>query len=1239
MNAQIQMTLILAGQLIFLSALTLLLHRSSARFSLSPMIFLLGGMITALQFRFYGAVALPPTSGHPYFLASTSILLPSFLAGLLVIYIVNGSLHARYILAGSILTLGLVAVFQSLSAMSQFSLFTFSTFTNPPSALIRLVFASVLILTLDMILLIVVYQGISNWQEKYPSLFASAAALCAALAFDTIMYPVLVNQGASDFVHPLSPNLAETGLSALIICVIVAFYIQRFSRNMPGSAAATPRPSLEIFSSQFQLEQRARFHANLLRTTNRINQLVVRSTSRDDLFRQACELLSRQLDYDLAWIGLRAADRDAIDEIIAKAGPKAGLLNKPGQDPLPSAPGPDPIRTAIRTRQPVIHRIDKKNLQTEGWLHRIFENRLTVFAAFPLRLAENVIGVLGVYSHDPNAFDEEEELSLLQQLADDLAYAMISLEARHQQALLQTSTETMPDGLLITDEAGTIIHANPAITEMLDYDRAEIQGQNICSFLDKKQGFTTINDLLQGFQKSRRTNIEFEIFNRHNRSFFVELTVAEVKTALREPSYFVVNLRDMTHRKDLEHRLLALNRFTTELVQVREPSALFEMVLLAGEELLEADASAIWIGSTPSGNEPQVHAHGFPGALQYQIVEQFLQPEGEKTIFDRPALAVENLANEPLDPAIKDALLELGFHSFILLPVQFQGTPMGVWGIYNRQPHKHDDATLQLGVTAARTLAIALQNASLYQSEHSQRRFAEAIVQATETLNSSLDLDMVLSQILEQTYQVVSCNSVNLMLIEEDHAVVVRQLLSSPSGEIESLTGGPVLPLTTPTLFRMMTTGQPIVIHDTQAEPDWKVLEKTSWIRSYAAAPLQIHQEVIGFLNVNSREPNYFDEQSLHRLQAFASHAAAALHNARLYSDLQQYSLDLEDRVDERTAQLSLAKERIEAILESVPDAVYVLDSSENLLESNQAGSLLLKQVDRANGRLFDTELVNRLKSSQDTDEQIIIDVAGRTYQALSSPLPLPEQQAGIVIVFRDVTRFQELDRMKTQFVSDVSHELRTPLANLSLFLDLLANEGDGQKRTRYQSTLRRETDRLTELIEDLLTISRLEFNRVQFFVKEIDVGQLIQDIVDDRSQMADKRGLQLVFTRPLDLPGALADPRLLSQVVSNILTNALNYTPPGGLIRVDACREQVDGLSWIKISISDNGFGIDPEELHHIFDRFYRGSASRKTSAPGTGLGLAISGEIMERMDGKITVESQVGLGSTFTLWLKGVL
>jgi signal transduction histidine kinase len=294
---------------------------------------------------------------------------------------------------------------------------------------------------------------------------------------------------------------------------------------------------------------------------------------------------------------------------------------------------------------------------------------------------------------------------------------------------------------------------------------------------------------------------------------------------------------------------------------------------------------------------------------------------------------------------------------------------------------------------------------------------------------------------------------------------------------------------------------------------------------------------------------------------------------------------------------------------------------------------------------LFSEDLMLRLNSKKVSEEITLLEVQERAYQAIASSLPDYQEDdsgdgsPGMVIVFRDVTRFHELDRMKTQFVSDVSHELRTPLTSLSLYLDLLTTEEDPERRHRFQATLRRETNRLTQLIEDLLTISRLESNRVSINILPIDVNQLVKDLALDRSPIAAQRNISLKCSTQADIPLTKADTRMLTQVISNLLTNAINYTPPEGQVNLQTgCQEDENG-QWVFIAVEDTGVGILPEELPHIFERFYRGSASRQTNAPGTGLGLAISKEILDRMNGRITVQTEPGKGSTFTVWLQAVL
>jgi signal transduction histidine kinase len=367
---------------------------------------------------------------------------------------------------------------------------------------------------------------------------------------------------------------------------------------------------------------------------------------------------------------------------------------------------------------------------------------------------------------------------------------------------------------------------------------------------------------------------------------------------------------------------------------------------------------------------------------------------------------------------------------------------------------------------------------------------------------------------------------------------------------------------------------------------------------------------------------------------SLASHAATALENAHLYRQLQDYTSELEARVLRRTQALQEITEYIEGLLTSVPDAIFVLDQNNQLVRANQAGEVLLDQAKTIGMDLFNPQLLRILESSSGPDLQSILEVQERAYQAHSSQLLSDNGEiTGQIIVFRDVTRFRELDQMKTQFVSDVSHELRTPLTNLTLYLGLLSSVKDSAKQNEYLLTLQRETERLTHLIENLLTISRLEANRIQFQIRATNLNLLIEQLVCDRAMLAAQKEIDLEFLPNDHLSLASADYNMLTQAVSNLLTNATNYTLPGGSIRVTLAQPEDD---WLTIKITDTGVGIPSDEAEHIFDRFYRGSSSQQTGAEGTGLGLSISQEIIQRLDGKITLETAPGKGSTFIIWLK---
>jgi PAS domain S-box-containing protein len=231
--------------------------------------------------------------------------------------------------------------------------------------------------------------------------------------------------------------------------------------------------------------------------------------------------------------------------------------------------------------------------------------------------------------------------------------------------------------------------------------------------------------------------------------------------------------------------------------------------------------------------------------------------------------------------------------------------------------------------------------------------------------------------------------------------------------------------------------------------------------------------------------------------------------------------------------------------------------------------------------------------------------------------------------------RLRALSRLKDEFIANVSHELRTPIANLKLYHHLLSARPERQ--AEYLATLQRETDRLQSIVEDLLLLSRLDWEPETLKTELFDLNEVVRAHVADRTSLSSELGLSLKVELADRLPAVRADRKLIERVLSVLLTNALSYTPAGGQVTVRTLYEQSEESGRIGFSVSDTGPGIPPEERPHLFERFYRGSVGRKSGVPGTGLGLAIAQEIVSRHQGQIEAVSEgiPGQGTTFTVWL----
>lgn len=231
--------------------------------------------------------------------------------------------------------------------------------------------------------------------------------------------------------------------------------------------------------------------------------------------------------------------------------------------------------------------------------------------------------------------------------------------------------------------------------------------------------------------------------------------------------------------------------------------------------------------------------------------------------------------------------------------------------------------------------------------------------------------------------------------------------------------------------------------------------------------------------------------------------------------------------------------------------------------------------------------------------------------------------------------RLLELDRLKSDLVANVSHELRAPIANILLYLDLISGPIPESRHASYVGILKGEAERLRRLIEDLLTLSRLERGALPLEAEPHPVDPLVAEVVAALVPRAAMRGQALVHEPNPRRPVALINRPQMTQVLTNLLSNAIAYSHQGGHISVSCREEQVSGRDYVGVRVHNDGPPIHPEDLPHLFDRFHRGRNARLSGEPGTGLGLAICKEIVERHRGWIDVESSEAGGTTFTVWV----
>jgi two-component system phosphate regulon sensor histidine kinase PhoR len=327
-------------------------------------------------------------------------------------------------------------------------------------------------------------------------------------------------------------------------------------------------------------------------------------------------------------------------------------------------------------------------------------------------------------------------------------------------------------------------------------------------------------------------------------------------------------------------------------------------------------------------------------------------------------------------------------------------------------------------------------------------------------------------------------------------------------------------------------------------------------------------------------------------------------------------------------------------VLASMVDGVIVFNQEGSIIMANKAAEnlflvpervLLGKHVDDIDENDEISDMTWRvLRTGKEAFRETVIRPSTLIFRVHAVPIRGEHNEIeGAVAVFHDVTDARNFDQVRSEFVGNVSHELRTPLTSIKGFVETLVDGAleDGVLCRRFLSIIDTETDRLTRLIEDLLTLSSIESKETIMRPKPVCLVHSIRGVLNIFSPQISEKMLQVEFIHPPKVSLVFVDEDLVGQVLINLLDNAIKYTPQGGKVFI-RCREE---NSRLIITVTDTGMGIPHESIPRVFERFYRVDKARSRDQGGTGLGLAIVKHIVESHGGDVFVNSQVGEGSTF--------
>jgi len=566
-------------------------------------------------------------------------------------------------------------------------------------------------------------------------------------------------------------------------------------------------------------------------------------------------------------------------------------------------------------------------------------------------------------------------------------------------------------------------------------------------------------------------------------------------------------------------------------------------------------------------------------------------------------------------------LAEGSFASLLALPLEYR-EGSGVVVVFFRSVRRFTDDDLELAQQLSRAARGALQRSELYEAERTAHALSRQLARTGSRLAVELDPERVIAEVVQQAPALLAAESAALWEVA-DGELVLRAAEGLEAGEVI----GARVSSTVRPVGDVVQSGAPVALTWTAEEPaaaDDPLVGRAGHNAVVGVPLVRPESGLYGVLAVYSTTPREWRTDEVQALEALAGNVSSALANAELYQ------------------RVALEKERLDAILGNIADGIVAVDRAGSVVLWNSAAERITGiPASEALGRIPE-DVVQRSLSGDDpaTGERLVSIIRGGEEVWLSVTEAVMGDPAGgvagRVYAFRDVSTERAVEQLKSDFVASVSHELRAPLTSIFGFAQtLLAREGlfGESERQTFLRYIASEAERLTNIVEQLLNVARLDAGDLEVELEEVDIVPVAREAVAQAERLNGSGFYRFGLEVPRTSLVAAADAQKVRQILTNLLDNAVKFSPDGGSITVSARRR----AGRIEVAVGDEGVGIPQAEQELIFRKFYRamdpGSESR--GGPGAGLGLFIARGLVTAMGGRIWVSSLENEGSLFVFEL----